>query len=198
LVLRRRLAMARAGGRFQHSAVSLFPGGSRGRSTSVDVGLPRALAAGMLHRQGNSLWWKSYRDYGRLRPLTVLWLDTRVNAFGDSKVFVVQTPPKVVERCILISTDPGDLVLDPTCGSGTTAYVAEKWERRRITIDTSRVVLAAARTRLMAARHPAYLLRDSAGGAAKEAEIAGRPPAEGCLAGISGTGLCWSGCRMSR
>src|SRR4051794_8712885 len=78
-----------------------------------------------------------------------------------------------------MSTDPSDLVLDPTCGSGTTASVAEQWGRRWITIDTSRVALALARTRLMAARHPAYLLRDSKEGADKEAEISGRPAAEG-------------------
>ena len=79
---------------------------------------------------------------------------------GD-KIYVVQTNVKVIERCLLMTTDPGDLVLDPTCGSGTTAYVAEQWGRRWITIDTSRVALALARTRLMAARFPYYLLADS-------------------------------------
>ena len=69
--------------------------------------------------------------------------------------------PRSVERCILMTTDPGDLVLDPTCGSGTTAYVAEQWGRRWITIDTSRVALALARSRLMGARYPYYLLADS-------------------------------------
>ena len=75
-------------------------------------------------------------------------------AFADDKVYVVQTNTKVIERCLLMTTDPGDLVLDPTCGSGTTAYVAEQWGRRWITIDTSRVALALARTRLMAAQVP--------------------------------------------
>jgi adenine-specific DNA-methyltransferase len=89
-------------------------------------------------------------------------------------MYVVQTNTKVIERCVLMSTDPGDLVLDPTCGAGTTAYVAEQWGRRWITIDTSRVALALARTRLMAARFPYYLLTDSADGAAKEAELSGR------------------------
>jgi len=84
---------------------------------------------------------------------------------------------------MLLTTEPSDLVLDPTCGSGTTAVVAEQWGRRWITIDTSRVALALARTRLMAARHPAYLLRDSAEGASKEAEITGRPPEEGPFRG---------------
>ena len=78
---------------------------------------------------------------------------------------------KIVQRCILMATDPGDLVLDPTCGSGTTAYVAEQWGRRWITIDTSRVALALARARIMGARYPYYLLADSRDGQAKEAEI---------------------------
>ena len=79
----------------------------------------------------------------------------------------------VIQRCILMTTDPGDLVLDPTCGSGTTAYVAEQWGRRWITIDTSRVALALARARIMGARYPYYLLADSPEGQQKEAEITG-------------------------
>jgi adenine-specific DNA-methyltransferase len=81
----------------------------------------------------------------------------------------------VIQRCLLMSTDPGDLILDPTCGSGTTAYVAEQWGRRWITIDTSRVALALTRTRLMAARYPYYLLADSPEGRKREAELAGVP-----------------------
>lgn len=92
-------------------------------------------------------------------------------AGSPDKVYVVQTSPAVLERCVLMATDPGDLVLDPTCGSGTTAYVAEQWGRRWITIDTSRVALALARTRLMAARYPWYLLADSREGRAKEADL---------------------------
>ncbi|MGB9153506.1 MAG: DNA methyltransferase, partial [Alphaproteobacteria bacterium] len=94
--------------------------------------------------------------------------------FTDDKVYVVQTASKVIERCLLMATDPGDLVLDPTCGSGTTAYVAEQWGRRWITCDTSRVSLALARTRLMAAKYPYYLLADTPEGQAKEAEITGQ------------------------
>jgi adenine-specific DNA-methyltransferase len=92
------------------------------------------------------------------------------------KVYVVQTNAKVIERCLLMTTDPGDLVLDPTCGSGTTAYVAEQWGRRWITIDTSRVAIALARQRLMGARLAYYLLADSADGQAKEAELTGAVP----------------------
>ena len=88
----------------------------------------------------------------------------------------MQTHSKVIERCLLMTTDPGDLVLDPTCGSGTTAYVAEQWGRRWITIDTSRVALALARNRLMAAKFPYYLLADSEAGIRKEAEVSGQMP----------------------
>ena len=105
-----------------------------------------------------------------------VWTDTQTGAFTDDKVYVVQTNTKVVQRCILMATDPGDLVLDPTCGSGTTAYVAEQWGRRWITIDTSRVALALARARIMGARYPYYLLADSPEGHQKEAEIADLTP----------------------
>ena len=107
-----------------------------------------------------------------------VWTDTQTGAFTDEKVYVVQTNTKVIQRCILMATDPGDLVLDPTCGSGTTAYVAEQWGRRWITIDTSRVALALARARIMGARYPYYLLADSPEGQQKEAEITGKAPPE--------------------
>ena len=121
-----------------------------------------------------------YLDDFPASPLTNLWDDTAVRQSAIDKVYVVQTNTKVVERCMLMTTDPGDLVLDPTCGSGTTAYVAEQWGRRWITIDTSRVALALARQRLMGARFPYYLLADSAEGRAKESELTGTPlpPAE--------------------
>ena len=109
-------------------------------------------------------------------PLDNVWLDTGSGSFGEEQIYVVQTPTKAVQRCILMATDPGDLVLDPTCGSGTTAVVAEQWGRRWITIDTSRVALALARTRLMGARYPYYLLADSEDGQIKEAEVTGIPP----------------------
>ncbi len=107
-------------------------------------------------------------------PITNLWTDTTTGTYTDPKVYVVQTAIRAVERALLLSTDPGDLVLDPTCGSGTTAYVAEQWGRRWITIDTSRVALALARTRLMSARYPYYLLADSPEGLKKEAELTGQ------------------------
>ena len=94
------------------------------------------------------------------------------------KSYVVQTSTKVIQRCLLMTTDPGDLVLDPTCGSGTTAYVAEGWGRRWITIDTSRVALALARARIMGARYDYYLLSDSREGQLKKAEIERKAPSE--------------------
>jgi adenine-specific DNA-methyltransferase len=97
----------------------------------------------------------------------------------EDKLYVVQTTPRIIERCILLSTEPGDLVIDPTCASGTTAYVAEQWGRRWITIDTSRVALTLARQRLMAGRYPSYLLQDSEEGTRKEAELTGKPPKNG-------------------
>ena len=111
-------------------------------------------------------------------PYSNLWIDTITSGFADPKVYVVQTNRSVVERCILMTTDPGDLVLDPTCGSGTTAYVAEQWGRRWITIDTSRVALALARARIMGARYQYYLLADSLDGQRKEAEITPKAPSE--------------------
>jgi adenine-specific DNA-methyltransferase len=99
-----------------------------------------------------------------------------MTGFTEDKTYVVQTSAKAIERCMLMTTDPGDLVLDPTCGSGTTAYVAEQWGRRWITVDTSRVALALARTRLMTAKFPYYLLADSPEGIAKEADLSGQKP----------------------
>ena len=107
-----------------------------------------------------------------------MWTDTTFSGFGETKTYVVQTLSEVIQRCVLMTTDPGDLVLDPTCGSGTTAYVAEQWGRRWITIDTSRVALALARARIMGARYPYYLLADSREGQLKEAEIEHKAPSE--------------------
>ncbi len=115
------------------------------------------------------------QDFSAVR-LTNWWGDTQESTFAAQKLYVVQTNAKVIQRCLLMATDPGDLVLDPTCGSGTTAYVAEQWGRRWITIDTSRVALALARARIMGARYPFYLLADSKAGQAKEAEVTHTAP----------------------
>ena len=125
-----------------------------------------------------SIQYVRFLDDFAVSKFSNVWTDTQTGAFTDDKLYVVQTNAKVVERCVLMTTDPGDLVLDPTCGSGTTAYVAEQWGRRWITIDTSRVALALARARVMGARYPWYLLADSPEGQRKEGEIARRAPSE--------------------
>jgi len=110
-------------------------------------------------------------------PINNIWTDTGTGGTSDGgKIYVVQTSTKIIARCLLMTTDPGDLVLDPTCGSGTTAYVAEQWGRRWITIDTSRVAITLARARLMGAKFPYYVLADSQEGLLEEAKLSGRPP----------------------
>lgn len=137
------------------------------------AGVERLRDASRLLPIGKTLTYVRYLDDFPAFPLNNLWDDTTTSGFADPKVYVVQTNTKVIERCVLMTTDPGDLVLDPTCGSGTSAFAAEQWGRRWITTDTSRVALALARTRLMSARYPYYLLADSAEGAVKESEISG-------------------------
>lgn len=126
---------------------------------------------------GNNLGYIRFLDDYPVFELTDIWTDTLgQNQFGGSKTYVVQTALSAIERCILMATDPGDLVLDPTCGSGSTATVAEQWGRRWITIDTSRVALALARARIMGARYPFYLLADSREGQLKEGEVTRTAP----------------------
>ena len=141
-------------------------------------GMQRLKWADRLLVIGNSLRYIEYLSGFPVTPLTNLWTDTVVSGFSDPQIYVVQTSNKVVERCILMTTDPSDLVLDPTCGSGTTAYVAEQWGRRWITIDTSRVALALARARVMGARYPYYQLADSREGQIKEAALSRKSPSE--------------------
>ena len=125
----------------------------------LDEGMPRLAIADRLFDGGGAslggvIYWKDWPHVA----FSNIWGDLH----GEQDIiYVVQTNRKILDRCVLMTTDPGDLVLDPTCGSGTTAYVAEQWGRRWITIDTSRVALALARTRLMAARFPYYYLADS-------------------------------------
>ena len=138
--------------------------------------LSRVIKAGRITRNG-SYWKRMITDNPYVRYDNV-WTGTVESTFSTEKIYVVQTNRNVVQRCILMTTDPGDLVLDPTCGSGTTAYVAEQWGRRWITIDTSRVALALARTRIMGARYPYYLLSDSLDGQRKEAELTRKVPTE--------------------
>jgi len=138
------------------------------------VGLNRILFSERLHVAENSFRFRRFHSDFAVIPHSNIWTDTGTGNFTDEKIYVVQTGTKIVERCLLMASDPGDLVLDPTCGSGTTAYVAEQWGRRWITIDTSRVALALARARVMGARYPYYLLSDSPEGQVKEAELRGK------------------------
>lgn len=140
------------------------------------LGMDRVQKADRVIGLGNTLSYVRFFEDFRVFPFNNQWDDTTTAGFGDPKLYVVQTNTKVVQRCILMATDPGDLVLDPTCGSGTTATVAEQWGRRWITIDTSRVALALARVRIMGARYPFYLLADSREGQQKEAEVTRTAP----------------------
>jgi adenine-specific DNA-methyltransferase len=151
---------------------------NRGYWKTGEVGMERLSHSRRLMLIGNTLRYVRYLDDFRIYPVSNAWDDTVISGFGLDKTYVVQTLPKVIERCVLMTTDPGDLVLDPTCGSGTTAYVAEQWGRRWITIDTSRVALALARARIMGARYPYYLLADSPAGQRKEGEVSRTPPKE--------------------
>ncbi|MET3289313.1 UNVERIFIED_CONTAM: DNA modification methylase [Brevibacillus sp. OAP136] len=143
---------------------------------SIEDGLPRLEKAQRLFDgNGKSLGGIVYWNDWNQESFSNLWTDVHSENYP---IYVVQTSARVVERCLLMVTDPGDLVLDPTCGSGTTAYVAEQWGRRWITTDTSRVALALARARIMGARYPYYLLADSREGQLKEAEIMRTVPSE--------------------
>lgn len=124
------------------------------------AGMQKLADAGRIHVASNSIQYVRYIDDFGYKPLTNFWTDTGTGNFTETKAYVVQTNTKVIERCLLMTTDPGDLVIDPTCGSGTTAVVAEQLGRRWITIDTSRVALSIARERLLTAVFPYFELRD--------------------------------------
>jgi adenine-specific DNA-methyltransferase len=141
---------------------------------SAEEGLPRIEKAGRIFDGGGKslggvVFWDDWNRVG----ISNIWSDIHGEKFP---LYVVQTAVAAIQRCILLATDPGDLILDPTCGSGTTPHVAEQWGRRWITIDTSRVALALARARIMGARYPYYLLADSKEGQLKEAEITRSAP----------------------
>ena len=150
----------------------------RGFWKTHSEGMGRLDKSDRIETTGPRIYYVRYfRDFSVFRRSNS-WTDTVVAGFASDKTYVVETSAKVVERCLLMATDPGDLVLDPTCGSGTTGFVAERWGRRWITIDTSRVALALARARIMGARYPYYLLTDSPDGKEKEAEITRTIPSD--------------------
>lgn len=135
-----------------------FTPGNGGWKTNID-GMSRLEKAGRLHVRSTSMNYRRFLcDFPAL-PLSNMWEDTAIAGWSEDKRYVVQTARRVIERCLLMTTDPGDLVLDPTCGSGTTAYVAEKWGRRWITCDTSRVAVTLAKQRLVTASYDYYALK---------------------------------------
>lgn len=168
------------------SATTLFPVEFRGKAyrpstggwRTSEVGMGRVVKSDRVLKTGNNVSYRKYFDDFSALSLDNFWSDVSggITSRADPKIYVVQTSTKIIERCLQMASDPGDLVLDPTCGSGTTAYVAEQWGRRWITIDTSRVALALARARIMGARYPYYLLADSREGQLKEAEITRSAP----------------------
>ena len=159
---------------FSYNGTTFAPG--PGGWKTNQIGFDRLAKADRLIARDRSISYVRLLDDFPVVPVADLWTDVRWGFDASEKRYVVETNPRVVQRCILMATDPGDLVLDPTCGSGTTAFVAEQWGRRWITIDTSRVALALARARIMGARLPFYLLADSREGQFREAEITGTVP----------------------
>jgi adenine-specific DNA-methyltransferase len=143
---------------FTHAGRTYSPGPNNHWKTNLD-GLKRLAGAGRIHVAENSIAYIRFPDDFPVRELSSLWLDTATGNFTGEKIYVVQTNTDVIARCMHMTTDPGDLVIDPTCGSGTTAQVAENWGRRWITIDVSRVALAIARQRLLTAKFDYFKLR---------------------------------------
>jgi len=144
---------------FHFQGRRFHPGSNSHWKTTVE-GLQRLVHSDRVFATLSQIYYVRYLDDFGVVPVTTIWGDTSIAGYGDPKLFAVQTNTKVVERCILMTTDPGDLVFDPTCGSGTTAYCAEKWGRRWITCDTSRVALSIARQRLMTAKFDYHELTD--------------------------------------
>ncbi len=160
-------------GAFVFQGRSYHSGTDRNWKTTMDGMVRLARADRLIMNASPSRMYRQFwRDFTHI-PLNNIWSDVRSE---QDRVYVVQTVERVIQRCILMTTDPGDLVLDPTCGSGTSATVAEQWGRRWITIDTSRVALALTRARVMGSLYPYYMLRDSREGQMKEAEVTGTPP----------------------
>lgn len=151
---------------FEHEGKTYKPGANSHWKASFPDGMNRLAKAGRIHVAKNSIQYIRYADDFPFQQAGNIWTDTATGNFTDDKVYVVQTGVKVVERCIHMTTDPGDLVLDITCGSGTTAYAAEQWGRRWITVDTSRVPIALARQRLLTSTFPWYKLKEPVKGPA--------------------------------
>ena len=149
---------------YTHLGKTYYPAGNSHWKANYPAGMDRLANSGRIHVATNSLRFRRFADDFPYAAHGNMWTDTLTGNFTDDKVYVVQTNTKVVERCMLMTTTPGDLVIDPTCGSGTTAYVAEQWGRRWITCDTSRVPLALARQRLLTATFDYHELKDESRG----------------------------------
>jgi adenine-specific DNA-methyltransferase len=159
---------------------------------TTQEGMSKLIRSGRVVRAGKGIGQLRKLEDNPVFPFSNVWTDTvGQNQYGGEKIYVVQTAIAAVQRCVLMTSDPGDLVIDPTCGSGTTATVAEQWGRRWITIDTSRVSLALARARIMGARYPYYFLADSRDGQLKEAEITRSAPSSQPTRGHIGHGFVY-------
>lgn len=145
---------------FEYDGKIYEPGPNLQWKAKYPEGMQRLAEQGRIHVARNSIRYRRFAADFPYQERTNLWTDTMTGSFTDDKIYAVQTNPKVVERCLLMTSDPGDLVLDPTCGSGTTAWCAEKWGRRWITIDTSRVPISLAKQRLLTAAFDYYELGD--------------------------------------
>ena len=145
---------------FKYLGKTYSPPSNSHWKANYPVGMDRLAAQGRIHVAKNSIQYRRFSDDFPFSEIGNIWTDTITGSFTDEKIYAVQTNLKVAERCILLATEPGDLVLDPTCGSGTTIYMAEQWGRRWVTCDVSRVPLALARQRLLTATFPWYQLKD--------------------------------------
>ena len=145
---------------FEFEGKTYLPSKNSHWKANYPRGMELLAKAGRIHVAKNSIQYRRFADDYPFEQIRNIWTDTITGSFTEEKHYVVQTNVKVIERCLLMTTDPGNLVFDPTCGSGTTAYVAEQWGRRWITYDASRVPLALARQRLLTATYPYYELKD--------------------------------------
>lgn len=161
---------------FVFNGNTFYPANGNHWKAKYPNGMKRLADKGRIAQATNSLQYVRFFDDFPYKEETNIWSDSTFGSFGEEKLYVVRTSVKIIQRCILMTTDPGDLVLDPTCGSGTTAYVAEQWGRRWITIDTSRIALNIAKRRLMTAVYPYYELFDKKDGNVRQGFVYKRVP----------------------
>ncbi len=151
---------------FEHEGKTYKPGANSHWKANYPDGMEKLAKAGRIHVAKNSIQYRRFSDDFPFEQIGNIWTDTITGSFTEKKSYVVQTSTKVIERCIHMTTEPGDIVMDITCGSGTTAVVSEEWGRRWITVDTSRVPIALARQRLLTRAFPWYRLKEPSKGPA--------------------------------